>query len=51
MTCLICRKRPTRLSGRATTCRLCDRGAERTARKSRQEKTSQYRVVLARRAA
>ena len=47
MTCLVCLKRPARLSGRSTTCVLCRGGVSRLAHRRPQERTWQYRRGLA----
>jgi hypothetical protein len=47
MTCLVCLKRPARLSGRTKTCVLCRGGVSRLAHRRPQERTWQYRRGLA----
>ena len=40
--CVVCGTRPCRLSGRTTTCRLCDGGHERNAARRPVEKSQGY---------
>ena len=47
MTCVICQKRPARLSGRSTSCVLCRRGVSRLAHRRPNERTQQYQRGLA----